>query len=374
MINDYKTWQLKKELPVDGPLHTLWRNDKEILVASQYVIKLYTIEQGITQLVTIAQAEAYGFSNDSKIIYLKCGQEYYQMAINGTVWQPTDALPVRDKVVATPFYRVYAENTTRGSYKNILMVRDIEGYKTVPLFPPEEFAYESFTSKIDSVDFINFRHGSRVRGREVALVFDALESIEGLTGILNTLAEYGLRCTFFVNGEVIRRYPDAVKEIAQSGHEVGSMFYIPFNMTDAKFNINKDFIKSGLARTEDEYFTATGKELSLLWHAPNYVINTPMITASEEMNYLYIGRDIDPMDWVTKDTLLVADGIYLSATKLIERVLEKKEPGSIIPIMIGIPNGERESFLFQKLDLLINGLIKKGYRIVPVSRLIENAK
>jgi hypothetical protein len=37
----------------------------------------------------------------------------------------------------------------------------------------------------------------------------------------------------------------------------------------------------------------------------------------------------------------------------------------------GDPDGGREDYLFQYLDLLINGLIERGYRIVPVSRLME---
>ena len=77
-----------------------------------------------------------------------------------------------------------------------------------------------------------------------------------------------------MNGEFIRRYPDAVREIADSGHEVGSLFYAYFNMTDARFTVDSDFVKSGLARNEDDYYAATGRELSLLWHAPYYIVNS----------------------------------------------------------------------------------------------------
>ena len=102
-------------------------------------------------------------------------------------------------------------------------------------------------------------HGSRLRRREVSLVFNAVDSAEGLTRILNTLSAYHVRATFFVNGEFIRRYPDAVREIADSGHEVGSLFYAYFNMTDARFTVDRDFVKSGLARNEDDYNAATGQ-------------------------------------------------------------------------------------------------------------------
>jgi hypothetical protein len=71
---------------------------------------------------------------------------------------------------------------------------------------------------------------------------------------------------------------------------------------------------------------------------------------------------------------LTAQDIYLPAGRLIERVVAEKKPGSIVPIRVGIPRGGREDYLFQKLDLLIDALLKKGYRIVPVTTLIEHVQ
>ncbi len=140
--------------------------------------------------------------------------------------------------------------------------------------------FEPFPAKDEPVSFTNFTHGSRIRRREVSLVFNAVDSAEGLTGILNTLSAYRIRATFFVNGEFIRRYPDAVQEIAESGHEVGSLFSTYFTMTDSRFGVDQAFVKAGLARNEDDYFAATGRELSLLWHAPYYIVNSAIIAAA----------------------------------------------------------------------------------------------
>jgi peptidoglycan/xylan/chitin deacetylase (PgdA/CDA1 family) len=205
-----------------------------------------------------------------------------------------------------------------------------------------------------------------------------VDTVEGFTDILTDLHEYGIRASFFVNGEFMRRNPDAVRELADSGHEVGSLFFSYFNMTDARYRITRDFIKQGLARNEDQYFKLTagegrqGKELALLWHAPYYFVNSEIIAASREMNYTYVGYDVDPLDWVPRDD--EGGGMYLPVPDLVERLMAKKKPGSIIPIRIGIVNGGREDYLFQHLDLLINGLISRGYRVVPVSTLIEHAK
>ena len=256
----------------------------------------------------------------------------------------------------------------------MVMVRDIREFGTVTLFNPEGLAYESFPATEEPLDFESFAHGSRIRRRQVALVFDAVDSIEGLPTILETLKEYGIRGTFFVGGEAIRRYPAAMSEIAESGHEVGSLFYVNFDMTDERHNLDADFVKLGLARTEDIYFEATGREISLLWHAPYYFVNTDIIAASQEMNYTYVGRDVDTLDWATRENQASSAMLHMSAADLVERIVEKKKPGSIIPILTGVAEGYREDYLFQRLDLLINGLIKAGYEIVPVSALMETAR
>ena len=43
----------------------------------------------------------------------------------------------------------------------------------------------------------------------------------GLPHLLDALDNYGVKATFFVPGEVARRYPEKVKEIAARGHEIG---------------------------------------------------------------------------------------------------------------------------------------------------------
>jgi peptidoglycan/xylan/chitin deacetylase (PgdA/CDA1 family) len=374
LIYDYLNWTKVDEIPYVSPISVLWRSEREILIAGTYTIKLYNLNINTSKLIALSQPGDYGYTEDSQYIQTKIQEGVFQKKEEDTGWQSVRDFSIREREVATTSYRVYLESSSRGSYRNVIMVRNIMGYGTVPLLPPEEIAYEPFPQQDEQVNYSNFNHGSRLRRREVALVFDAIDSIEGLTIILNVLSEYRLKCTFFMNGEVIRRYPGAIKEIADSGHEVGSLFYTHFNMTDSKFTIDRQFIKQGLARTEDDYFAATGKEVSLLWHAPYYFVNSEIIQASKEMNYTYVGRDVDSMDWVTEDRVTLAPGIYLPASELLERIIEKKKPGSIVPIQIGIPEGKRQDYLFQKLDLLINSLEKLGYDIVPVSAMIEHSK
>jgi peptidoglycan/xylan/chitin deacetylase (PgdA/CDA1 family) len=253
------------------------------------------------------------------------------------------------------------------------MVRLVEKLGTVPLFPLPEKRFSPFPTEDDPLDQYYFSHGSRVRRREVSLVFNAVDSADGLTEVLSVLHEYNLKATFFLNGDFIRRNPDAAREIALSGHEVGSLFYTYFNMTDSRYVVDKEFIKKGLARNEDDYFASTGRELTLLWHAPFYVVNSDILAASREMNYDYIGRDVDPLDWTLSDP---AAGLSrgLSVPEMVERVVGLKKPGSIIPIRLGINDQRSGGYLYNNLDVLLNALLEEGYNVVPVSILMEHAR
>jgi peptidoglycan/xylan/chitin deacetylase (PgdA/CDA1 family) len=371
---DYASWQDKGRMTHPTPLHVLWLGDAELLVAGAKYIERFSLDSSVSTLVAVSQPGDFGHSRSGEAVLMKLKDRSLTFDETAGAWRTIDAYAVKDKTLVSDNFRVYLEDSRRGSYANLVMVRDAKGFGTVSLFPAETTVYEAFPAADQPADFKNFTHGSRIRRREVSLVFDAIGSADGLTWILNTLSVYKVRATFFVNGEFIRRYPDAVREIAESGHEVGSLFSTWFNMTDSRFDVDRDFVKGGLARNEDDYFSATGRELSLLWHAPYYIVNSEIIAAGAEMNYAYVGRDLDTYDWVTSSESNQARGTYLPAADLVERIIAEKKPGSIIPLQVGVGDGRRDDYLFQRLDLVINELTRRGYAIVPVSTLIEHAR
>jgi len=379
VIRDYGSWNVIRRLSHPDPLHALWVDGDTLVVAGRYYTELREISDGSSRLVGLSQAESYGYEEGSGDIIARVRGSAYRYNPDQGQWQTTSAFNTAPPSVASSDYRVYLESMNSGSYNNMVMVRNAKNVGTFPLFLPPERTYEPFPDSSEPVSFRNFTHGSRIRRREVAFVFNAVDSVEGLTTILNTLSDYGITATFFVNGDFIRRHPGAVQEIADSGHEVGSLFYTYFDMTDSRYQISRDFITQGLARNEDEYFQTTGKELSLIWHAPYYFVSPEIIAASREMNYTYVGRDVDSLDWVPRRDGDGLSRLYAPATDLVARVVEEKKPGSIISMTVGVPGddspyGGRDDYLFQHLDLLINRLLERGYQMVPISDLIEHAK
>jgi peptidoglycan/xylan/chitin deacetylase (PgdA/CDA1 family) len=373
-VLDYAAWRKEADIAYPDPVHAVWKSPTEVVIGGARTVELHDLTKKMSSLIALSQSGASGFTVDGKGLMTRAGDKTYVTGLGRAAWEPTATYNVEAPAAANADYRVYAETIDRGTYANMIMVRDLKGLSTAPLFPFKSFAYEKFPGSDEPADPVYFDHGSRIRRREVAIALNAVTSTEGLGTVLTTLKDYGVRATFFVNGEFIRRFPDACQEIADSGHEVASMFYAYFNMTDARLIADTEYIKKGLARNEDEYFQATGKELSLLWHAPYYFTGSSIIEASKQMNYFYVGRDIDSLDWVGKTDGAVPAGSYLPAAELVERIIAQKKPGSIIPIELGMTVNNRDDYLYQYLDVLLNALAKLGYEVVPVSQLIEHAK
>jgi len=371
LIRNYESWQEIRSIPFDDPLHAVWIDETDLVVGSKATVERVGSTTGERTVLALSQAGNHQF-DDSGRVHVTLGDRGF---VYDSGWEESEPLESRGLNVASADFRVFTESLSSGNYRNVVMVRRVRGVGTSRLFPVPTKTYEEFPAQDESVDLAYFTHGSRIRRREISFVFNAVDSVEGLTEILTTLAAYDIKATFFVNGEFIRRHPSALKEIAEAGHEIGSLFFAYFDMADRRYLITEDFIREGLARNEDDYYQATGNELSLLWHAPYYFVSDDIISAGQSANYIYVGRDVDSLDWVPRRTDEGLSQLYFPASELVQRILDIKRPGSIISMQVGIPDarGGREDYLFQKLDVLINGLIESGYDIVPVSTLIENA-
>jgi peptidoglycan/xylan/chitin deacetylase (PgdA/CDA1 family) len=371
VIRRYRDWKQNETFSHPHPRHVIWMNNDELLTAGRAYTETINVDAESRSVVTISSVDRHGFGPEGRPVAVVRGTYYGYDAEAG--WKRLEnRVSIQNTGTASASHRVYIEDKPVGNYRNMVMVRDAKGYGTEQLFSYPERSYDPFPEVEEGVDFVNFTHGSRIRRREVALVFNAVDSVEGLPEILSVLREYGIKATFFVGGEFIQRNPEAAEELADSRHEIGSLFYAHFNMTDARYRIDTEFIKEGLARNEDSFYRTTGSELSPIWHAPYYFVNSSIIEASREMNYTYVGRDVEPLDWVPKTNC--NDEMYRSSREIVEMILQKKLPGSIIPVRIGTVEGGRRDYLFQHLDLLINGLVSLGYEVVPVTTLIEHAK
>jgi peptidoglycan/xylan/chitin deacetylase (PgdA/CDA1 family) len=258
-------------------------------------------------------------------------------------------------------YRVYLENQPAGPYENLPMIRNTASVGTAALIPSARLLPERPV-------------GRREGQREIALCFDLYDDDTGLPQALDALRRFGIKATFFLNGDFIRRHPEAAKSIAQAGHETASLFYAPIDLADSRYRISPEYIARGLARNEDDYYEAVGGELSLLWHPPFYRASAEISSAASRTGYTTIGRDIDPMDWVGHDEARRMGISQYSASDMIERIMEGKGPGSIVPIRLGLLPGGRNDYLFLRLEVLLDALAREGYELMPVSTIVRHAR
>ncbi|GHT57081.1 polysaccharide deacetylase [Spirochaetia bacterium] len=379
LLYDYLNWQLLQTISNRPAFSCLWISNDEFITGDDQRIERIRIN-GQRNLICLASAAEYGFeekrsSAEIPRILVQAGGTWYA-SDGANPWTPITSPAVRSASVSSGRYRAYLEQQSSGPYENLPMLRNTAAVGTTPLLPPVQYPRESALRENpgDNVQNGFFVHGSRTGLREVGLCFDLYDDAAGLPQVLESLRRFGIKATFFLNGEFIRRYPSAVKLIADMGHETASMFFAAIDLSDSRYRIGGDFVTRGLARNEDEFFQAAGGELSLLWHPPFYASSPEMITAAAQAGYRTIGRDVDPMDWVSREDAKALGISQYSASDIIDRIMNMKRPGSIIPIRLGMLTGGRSDYLFFRIDVLLDALVRSGYTVVPVSTLIEHAR
>jgi peptidoglycan/xylan/chitin deacetylase (PgdA/CDA1 family) len=384
-LYDYINWKMIETLSERPAFSCLWTGNEECIIGDELRIERIrfptSAAQGFSRsIICLASVSEFAFEEGGQRIFARNGDLWF--AAEGNTWTEVSRPVPREASMISGRYRVYLERQSSGPYENLPMIRNTASVGTASLLPgieiPEAAAVERLVSgnavPVSAASGALFTHGRREGLREVGLAFDLYDDAAGLPGVLDALNRFGVKATFFLNGEFIRRHPAAIRDIVAAGHETASMFFAPIDLSDARYRIDRDFISRGLARTEDEFYRASGAELGLLWHAPYYAASSEIVAAAQAVGYKTVGRDVDPMDWVVRDDAKRISMSQYSASDMIDRIMDSKQPGSIIPIRLGLLPGGRSDYLFNRIDVLLDALIRSGYEVSPVSRVIEHAR
>lgn len=186
--------------------------------------------------------------------------------------------------------------------------------------------------------------------KKVALSFDAAWGDEDTQTLLDILAKYDVRVTFFMTGEWVESYPDDVKAIAAAGHDLGNHSETHKQMSKLSESQSIDEIMA----PHEKVKALTGVEMCL-FRPPYGDYNDTLIKAVEKCGYYPIQWDVDSLDW--KD---------YGADDIVNRVLNHKNLGNGSIILMH--NGAK--YTKDALERVIVGLKEQGYTIVPISGLI----
>ena len=356
-IWDYANWRIIQKISGESFLSCAWINNREIAAGSVRFIEGINVSGELTRRkICLAGANEFGFEQSSRgdsRILARVGSEWY-VSGGRSPWVSVSNPQMRPVSLSSDYYRVFLETRSSGPFKNIPMIRNIDNVGTV-----------SIVSKHTENKAYNAKRQMRI-----ALCFDLYDDDTGLPQTLAALRRLDIKATFFLNGDFIRRSNQAASAIARAGHETASLFYAPIDLSDTRYTVSSQYIEQGLARNEDEFFRATGRELSLLWHPPFFRSGTSINRAAAYSGYTTVRRDIDPGDWLSREDMLKLHLRDASACEIVEQIIDKKKDGAVVPVRIGLVYGGRSEYLYQRIDLLLDALIRSGCEIVPVSAVI----
>lgn len=182
----------------------------------------------------------------------------------------------------------------------------------------------------------------------LAVTFDSAWTAEDIPVINSTLAEYNCPATFFVVGSWAEKYPESVKLLWDSGHEIAGHSY-----NHAHYNsLSLEEIKADVKKCDDVIKKITGVT-SPVFRSPYGEYNNTVVEGVRSLNKQLIQWDVDSLDWKN-----------LTPEEMEKRILPKVKNGSIILFHNGTTHTA------SALPSILKKLKEEGYTFKKVSDLI----
>jgi len=196
----------------------------------------------------------------------------------------------------------------------------------------------------------------------VALTFDDGPSLEWTPKILDELKSAGVKATFFMLGEHVKRYPGIALRVAMEGHEIGNhtndhhvlIYYKDYELVNEIKDAEK-VIKDVTGKTT-RYFRPpkawlTGNEKKII----------------AQMGYKTILWTLNSKDWVT-----------FHDKQIVSYIMRHVQPGDIILFhdsggTFSVEGGKRKETV-KAIPRLVKKLKEKGYRFVTISELLNSER
>lgn len=185
--------------------------------------------------------------------------------------------------------------------------------------------------------------------KRIALTIDAAWDADKTPFILETLAKYNVKATFFLCGVWVKAYPDQVKAIFDAGHTIGNHTLSHPHMT----KISQDAVEKEISSLDDLIEKITGQR-TVLFRAPFGEYNDDVILTIRSTGHEPIQWDIDTIDWKPER----------SANTILDTVFKKLDDGSII---LCHNNGYK---IEEYLPTLIETAQANGFTFVTVDELL----
>ena len=290
------------------------------------------------------------------------------------IWdKPTLADPVKDLAEVEPGYHV----DTEGDGDILRITRKTQtGRRAVTMDDDDSvpLKFRSVTAETMSSYPLSYTvEQTGYHAKEVALSFDDGPDPTWTPKILDILRKYNVVGTFFMIGAEAQNNVGVMQRVYREGHEIGNHTWFHPDISEIS-NASMDL---ELNLTERLFAAELG--VQPLYFRPPYSIDQEPDTNDQaepayriqNLGYVIIGDKIDTDDWdehPRKSPQEITDSVFLQLKEMQTRSWMR---GSIILLHDG--GGDR-SVTVAALPVLIQALRDRGYKIVPVSKLMDKTR
>ena len=183
---------------------------------------------------------------------------------------------------------------------------------------------------------------------KVAFTMNCAWNADDIDQILTVLKENNTKITFFMVGDWIEKFPEAVKKISDEGHEIASHSDTHPHVNNLTYEQNIEEIE----KSNDKIEQITGKRTNI-YRAPYGEYNNTVVKAAQDKGYYIIQWNLDTLDYSG-----------LTGEQMWDRLKDKIKAGDIILSHNGTKNTANS------LDMLIKNIKYKGLEVVTISDLI----
>lgn len=190
--------------------------------------------------------------------------------------------------------------------------------------------------------------GFEAGDKTIALTFDDGPDSSSTLEIVKILNEYGVPGTFFLIGQQIEGYPNAIKSILDGGHTIANHSWSHMRPTD----ISTDLLMNETDKAQEAI--ASHNVTTKLYRPPYGLVKRTQMPALREAGYKVVSWSIDSMDWY-----------FTNADLIVRCVVENAHPGAIV-LMHSAGGSDNRKATIEALPIIIETLQEEGYRFVSL--------
>ncbi|MEW6309134.1 MAG: polysaccharide deacetylase family protein [Bacillota bacterium] len=170
--------------------------------------------------------------------------------------------------------------------------------------------------------------------------------------VLDLLARYNAKATFFVLGLNVERRPETVKAIVDQGHQLGVHTYSHRQLP--KIPVTE--LRSELSRSADLILWASGV-IPTCFRPPYGELNPAVSRVVREHGYSIVMWTVDSSDWRRGTALTISSHVTSTA-----------RPGDIILMHDGLTEMSER---LAALEMILEKLTAQGYRFLTIAQMLK---